>query len=263
MVKRVGSVKGTWRAMVVVCAALPLIASGSVDTSESAASGSSQPAPDQALQAPDSPLAKSTVTQVKASLQTPETPDVEGLATVAAITVDAIARGDAKALHQLARSRGAVIPAERMENLRAIVKGRPPEIIPANTDKMTDDEVVAEVNKIVKPLKRVSTSGVNALRVEDSRVCSALNALVQGPAFRTQLRRKYAGEPITAWDFSFAPDDVALKAQPGSMPTVVVEFEGESIRGKVLVVIAFYYNPTTGWLPAGMMHCGAQMSRPI
>lgn len=189
-------------------------------------------------------------------------PEVDDLARVAARSLDAIATGDWRELHRVATEKGAVRHPSRLEAMRAQLKGRPPEVVPPNVDIMTDTEVIAENNKFCRPLVRVDVDSVAVTSIGKKTPFDAFNSVVQGEASRTEMRRRHAGEPGLAVNFLHVPEDLAHNRGGALTDAVIVEFEGESVRGPLMVCVVYYYNAQTGWLPGGMVVVGSKMGMP-
>lgn len=209
-----------------------------------------------------SELATNTQVRVAEALRNTDLPEVDALSLVAARAVDAIAGGDWRALHRIATDKGAVREPSRLETMRLRVKDRPAEMIPPNADGLTDDEVIAENNRFCRPLVRVDATSPAVTPIGLQFPFDSFNALMHPTAVRTDMRRKYAGQPIMAVNCLHVPEDVAKDQCEAFVQSVIVEFEGESFRGPLMAGVVFFYNRHTGWLPGGIFVAGARMGLP-
>lgn len=206
------------------------------------------------------PIAQVVEKRVSKSLTALQLPDLDNLATVAGRTVSAIASGDPEALHRVARERGAVIAATRLDSMKAAIRNRPPDAVPPEIDSYSDDQMIAEANRFCRPLEVVIDDSVAVRELGLQASFDAMSALMKQPASGTELRRRFAGEPGMVINFLHVPDEVERGTAAPLTDAVIVEFEGASSRGRHLIVVMFSHNKTTGWLPAGMLTCGAPMA---
>ncbi len=206
------------------------------------------------------PIARVIEKRVPQSLAESQLPDLDNLANVAGRTISAIANGDAESLHRVAKERGAVIAKGRLDSMKTAIRHRPPDAIPPGIDDFSDDQMIAEANKFCRPLEVVVDGSVAVRDLGLQAPFDAMSALMTQPASGTELRRKFAGEPGMVINFLHIPDEIERGEGTPLADAVIVEFEGASSRGKHLIVVMFSYNKTTGWLPGGMLTCGAPMA---